>query len=80
MDDHSKDFLRTMLSTPGVSGFEQSIQAVVRDYVSSFADDVTTDLHGNVIAMANPGDGPRLMFDGHCDQLGMLVSLPPGSS
>jgi len=74
LDDHSKDFLRTMLSTPGVSGFEQSIQAVVRDYVSSFADDVTTDLHGNVIAMANPGDGPRLMFDGHCDQLGMLVS------
>lgn len=74
MDDNSKDLLRTMLSTPGVSGYEQSIQSIVRDHVATFADTVSTDVHGNVIAVSNPGGGPRLMFDGHCDQLGMLVS------
>jgi putative aminopeptidase FrvX len=98
VDASSKEFLRTLLATPGVSGYEQSVQAVVRAYATAFCDDVTTDLHGNVIATANGADGravvaapgdagnaeasgddgsarrPRLMFDGHCDQLGMIVS------
>jgi len=74
MDSTSKDFLGRLLTTPGVSGYEQSVQAVVREYASSFSDEITTDLHGNVIATAKGGDGPRLMFDGHCDQLGMIVS------
>ena len=39
-----------------------------------FADRVTTDLHGNVIAAKNPDAKLRVMFAGHCDQIGMLVS------
>jgi putative aminopeptidase FrvX len=95
VDASSKDFLRRLLATPGVSGYEQSVQAVVREYAAVFCDDVTTDVHGNVIATANGAEGagdvggggdaedatgaggarrPRLMFDGHCDQLGMIVS------
>ncbi|NIP80604.1 MAG: M42 family peptidase, partial [Gemmatimonadetes bacterium] len=42
---------------------------MVRTYVGEIADDVRTDLHGNLIATGNPGTGLRLMFDGHCDQL-----------
>jgi len=57
-----------------VSGYEQSVQEVVRAYAAPFADEVTTDVHGNVVAIANPGSDVRLMFDGHCDQLGLLVS------
>lgn len=74
MDSKARDFFDRLLTTPGVSGFEQPVQAVVRDYVDGFADEVHTDLHGNVIALANPGGAPRLMLDAHCDQLGMLVS------
>ncbi len=74
MNETSKRFLEDLLTTPGVSGYEQPVQAVVRAYVSNFADEVRTDLHGNVIATANPGAQVRLMFDAHCDQLGMLVS------
>jgi len=74
VDATSRAFLDSLLATPGVSGYEQSVQAVVRDYVAGFADEVRTDLHGNVIATVNPDGGPRLMFDGHCDQLGMLIS------
>jgi endoglucanase len=70
----SKDFLSDLLATPGVSGYEQSVQQVVREYVGAFADTVTTDVHGNVIAVTNAEGAVRLMFDGHCDQLGMLVS------
>ena len=74
MDTRAKEFLTTLLSTPGVSGYEQEVQAVIREYASSFSDEVTTDLHGNVLAVVNPGHEPRLMLDGHCDQLGMLIS------
>lgn len=74
MDSNARSFLDALLSTPGVSGYEQAVQAVVRDYVAPFADDVRTDLHGNVIATVNEGGGPTLMLDGHCDQLGMIVS------
>ena len=31
------------------------MQDIVRAYVGDFADDVTTDLHGNVIAVQEPG-------------------------
>lgn len=74
MESSARAFLEALLSTPGVSGYEQAVQQVVRDYVAPFADDVETDLHGNVIATVNPGGTPTLMLDGHCDQLGMLVS------
>lgn len=74
MNESSKEFLERLLTTPGISGYEQSVQQVVRDYVADAADEVRTDLHGNVIATGNPGSELRLMFDGHCDQLGMVVS------
>lgn len=74
MDAHGKKFLNDLLTAPGVSGYEQSVQAVVRDFAGDFADGVETDLHGNVIASANAEAPLRVMLDGHCDQLGMLVS------
>lgn len=74
LNESSKEFLHRLLSTPGVSGYEQSVQRVVREYAEPFADEVRIDLHGNLMATVNPGGEPRLLFDGHCDQLGMLVS------
>jgi len=67
-------FFDELMTTPGVSGYEEPVQRVVRDYVSAFADSVTTDLHGNVIAAVNPAAPLRIMLAGHCDQLGLLVS------
>ena len=39
MDTTAKEFLTTLLATPGVSGYEQAVQDVVRSYVGAFADD-----------------------------------------
>lgn len=74
MDAPGKEFLNALLTAPGVSGYEQSVQAVVRDFAGTFADHVETDLHGNVIASSNADAPLRVMLDGHCDQLGMLIS------
>src|SRR5215831_16296246 len=74
MDSTARDFLIKLLETPSPSGYERPIQDVVRAYVGDFADRVTTDLHGNVIAAKNPEASLRVMFAGHCDQIGMLIS------
>ena len=74
MNDSSIKFFETLLNTPGVSGYEEPVQQVVRDYASSFADTMTTDNHGNLILCKNPDAEIRLMFAGHCDQIGLLVS------
>ncbi len=74
MDASAKQFLIRLLETPSPSGYEERIQKVVREYVKSFADEVSTDFHGNVIACKNPKAKLRVMLAGHCDQIGMLVT------
>src|SRR5690242_10555188 len=74
MEAAARDLLIELLETPSPSGYERPVQEVVRAYVADFADRVTTDLHGNVIAAKNPDAAVRVMFAGHCDQIGMLVS------
>jgi tetrahedral aminopeptidase len=69
----SLDFLKSLLETPSPSGYESTVQQIVRDYVSGFADEVRTDLHGNVIVAKNPGSPLRVMLAGHCDQIGLIV-------
>lgn len=75
MDANELQFLKDLLKTPSPSGYEQSIQKVVRAYVSTFANEVKTDWHGNVIAAVNPPGTPRIMLAGHCDQIGLLVKF-----
>lgn len=74
MENKPLAFLKQLLETPSPSGYEQPIQQVVRKYVSTFADSVETDLHGNVIVGRNPDAKLRVMLAGHCDQIGMLVT------
>ncbi len=74
MDATSHEFLKHLLLTPSPSGYEAPIQQVVRDYMAPVADSITTDIHGNVIVCKNPTAPLRLMFAGHCDQIGLLVT------
>jgi endoglucanase len=73
IDQGSRAFLDDLLRIPSPSGYEQEIQARVRRFAAELADDVRTDLHGNVIASRNAGGHPRILLDGHCDHIGLLV-------
>src|SRR5260370_19170515 len=73
MHDASFQFLKQLLQTPSPSGYEQRIQEVVRTWARPLADELRTDLHGNVIAALNPAGSPRIMLAGHCDQLALMV-------
>jgi len=73
MDESALAFFKRTLHTPSPSGYENPLQELVRDYAAGFADEVRTDVHGNVIAVRNPGAPRRLMLAGHCDQIGLIV-------
>lgn len=68
----SFDFLQRMLATPSPSGYEQPAQKIWSDYTRAFAT-VTNDVKGNAIGAINPGGKPRIMFAGHCDEIGFIV-------
>jgi endoglucanase len=76
MHDRSLQFLHDLLLTPSPSGYERSIQEIVRAWAGPLADDVRTDRHGNVIALRRAASGnaaPRIMLAGHCDQIALMV-------
>lgn len=74
MIDSSYAFFQELIRTPSPSGFEERIQHVVNQYIEPSADRVRIDVHGNLIAESGNTDGPTLLYAGHCDQIGMLVS------
>jgi len=73
LEPKALDFFKDILETPSASGYESPLQQIVRDYVAGFADDVRTDLHGNVIVVKNADSPLRVMLAGHCDQIGLII-------
>ena len=74
MEATALEFFRQAIQTPSPSGYEEPIQRLVGEYITPHASEVRTDVHGNLIASVGDPAGPRLMYAGHCDQIGMLVS------
>ena len=73
MRKDSLEFLRQLLTTPSPSGYESAIQKIWCDYDRPFADEVRTDAYGNAVAVLNPDGDPKLMIDGHADELGLMI-------
>lgn len=74
MNQESFDFLKDIIETPSPGGYEQPVQNVVRQQTEQFADEVYSDVHGNLISVLNPDGAPKVMLAGHCDQVGMMVN------
>jgi endoglucanase len=73
MREESLSFLRELLTCPTPSGYEAPGQRLWCDYIRAFADEVYTDSYGNAVAVLNPGGDPKVMLDGHIDELGLMV-------
>lgn len=80
MQEEHFSLLREFSNTPSPSGFEQPLQRIIRRELSSCADEVITDVMGNVIACKHGHDAaaqtqclPRVMLAGHCDEIGFMV-------
>ncbi|MCF7858046.1 MAG: M42 family metallopeptidase [Candidatus Cloacimonetes bacterium] len=68
-----KKFFEDLVTAPSPSGFEQPAQEVYRNFVRKFADDVKTDVHGNVIAHKKGTGKLRIMVSGHADEIGLMI-------
>jgi endoglucanase len=74
MEKVSLEFLKRLIDTISPSGYEEEAARVWMNEAESFSDDVTMDLHGNVIAVVNKGGSPRIMLAGHMDEIGFQVN------
>jgi endoglucanase len=74
MTPESLSFLKSLLDTPGPSAFETAPARVWRAEAERFADAVRADVAGNSFATLNGGGRPRVMFAGHIDEIGVMVS------
>lgn len=70
----SLTFLKSLLDTPGPSGFESAPAKLWRKYASSFAT-VTADVHGNSMAEVNGRGRPTIMLAGHIDEIGVIITF-----
>ena len=73
MRKESLEFFRALVEAPSPAGFEQPAQALVREWMGRYADEVRTDVMGNVIGALNPTGNPRIMLAGHVDEIGFMV-------
>jgi endoglucanase len=73
MRSESLTFLKQLVDAPSPSGFESPAARVYRDYVSGFADKVSTDVSGNVFAVLNPEAKMRIMLAGHMDEIAFII-------
>jgi putative aminopeptidase FrvX len=71
--ESSLTFLKTLLDTPGPSGFESAPAAVWRKEAATFAD-VSADVAGNTMATVNPNGSPTIMLAGHIDEIGVIIT------
>lgn len=74
MRTESSRFLDRLLNSPGPSGFERDPSRIWRKEAESFADAVRTDVGGNAFATLNEGSRPRIMFAGHIDEIGIMIT------
>ena len=74
MNADSLAFLERLMSVPCPSGFEQPAQRIISARLEKYADRVWTDVHGNVISVINEGAPLRIMFAGHADEIGFMVT------
>lgn len=73
MREQSLEFLEALIDAPSPSGFEHEVARLYRRYAGQYADDVTSDVHGNVTAILDPAAPVRIMLAGHMDEIGFVV-------
>ncbi|WP_322170742.1 M20/M25/M40 family metallo-hydrolase [Acutalibacter caecimuris] len=67
-------FLKELLATPSVSGYEEAIQAKALAFGRGFAGAQLTDPSGNAISVVNPQAGHKILLCGHIDEIGFVVT------
>lgn len=68
------ELLKKLMLTGGVSGREEKIREVIKAEVLPYADEVSVDPMGNLIARKK-GNGKKIMLCAHMDEIGFFASF-----
>ncbi len=74
MKKTSEAFLKRLLESVSPSGYEGPAANLFKEEALGFADEVKRDRHGNTIARVAGTGELRVMFAGHCDEIGFLIT------
>jgi len=73
--DETLTMLKELTDAKGVPGNEKEAREVMEKYITPYADEVTTDRLGSLIAKkVGKADGPKIMVAGHLDEVGFMVT------
>jgi putative aminopeptidase FrvX len=70
--DRLVQLLKELTEAPGPPGYEEAVRKLFTDHMKPFADILSYDGLGSVIAQQG-NSGPRIMLDAHMDELGGMV-------
>lgn len=70
----SMELLKRLSEAAGVPGREEAVRKIVIQELEGLADDIRTDILGNVIALRKGQGKPKVMLAAHMDEIGFLVS------
>lgn len=69
------DLIKKLVEAYGPSGFEDGMRDLIRPEIEAFADEITVDAMGNLIALKKgDGSGVRVMIAAHMDEIGLMVT------
>ncbi len=69
------DLIKKLVEAYGPSGFEDHIRDLIHPEIESFADEISVDAMGNLIARKKgDGSGLKVMVAAHMDEIGVMVT------
>jgi len=73
--DETLTMLKDLTDAKGIPGNEREVREVMKKYITPYADEVTTDGLGSLIAKkVGNEEGPKIMVAGHLDEVGFMVT------
>lgn len=73
--DETLTMLKDLTDAKGISGNEKNAREAMEKYITPYADEVTMDNLGSLIAKkAGNANGPKIMVAGHLDEIGFMVT------
>ena len=67
-------FLEELTNLSGVSGNEREVRDFIISKISAYADSITVDSIGNVIALKKGNANKKIMLSAHMDEVGFIIS------
>ncbi len=74
MNKTNKKYLYKLLEVASPSGFESKAQEITREYLKDSADEMYSDINGNLIAMKEGSGNRKVMIVGHADEIGFMIN------